>query len=213
MIWMQLVGSVMGTGERHEPPRVSSAAEGLEGAGEGGGAVEDVVTAELAAVHARTQDLVQRLTHLLPERLAEGGHGGAAQTEDLAQNAFNSGMILGVVFSSRCTGRAATGRATSKKASQGDIDFLDGVNLHLLSMIIGAFEAAHGVTTGISAADLSGVLMVTDLAAGSHRIEFKRACYTQVERRTEISQLDDYVLDPVKLSPAMATRFSGQANT
>ena len=37
------------------------------------------------------------------------------------------------------------------------------------------------------------------------RVEFKRACYTQVERRTEISQLDDYVLDPVKLSPAMAT--------
>ena len=68
-----------------------------------------------------------------------------------------------------------------------------------------SIEARHGVTTGISAADLSGVLMVTDLAAGSHRIEFKRACYTQVERRTEISQLDDYVLDPVKLSPAMAT--------
>lgn len=29
--------------------------------------------------------------------------------------------------------------------AQGEIDFLDGVNLHLLSMVIAAFEAAHDV--------------------------------------------------------------------
>ena len=43
------------------------------------------------------------------------------------------------------TGRAATGRATARRVAQGDIDFLDGVNLHLLSLVIGAFEAAHDV--------------------------------------------------------------------
>jgi hypothetical protein len=57
---------------------------------------------------------------------------------------------------------------------------------------------------GIAARDLSGVLMLTDIAAGAHRIEFRRACYVQAERRQEISQLDDYALDPVKLAPAMA---------
>lgn len=64
---------------------------------------------------------------------------------------------------------------------------------------------AKAVSAGISAADLSGVLMITDVSAGAHRVEFRRACFTNVERRTEISQLDDYVLDPVKLAPAMAT--------
>jgi hypothetical protein len=49
----------------------------------------------------------------------------------------------------RSTGRAATGRAAAKKTSQGDIDFLDGVNLHLLSMIITAFEAAHDIDASI----------------------------------------------------------------
>lgn len=64
---------------------------------------------------------------------------------------------------------------------------------------------SKATAAGIAPTDLSGVLMLTDLAAGAHRIEFRRACYAQAERRQEISQLDDYVLDPVKLAPAMAT--------
>ncbi|MGE3955180.1 MAG: PDZ domain-containing protein [Vicinamibacterales bacterium] len=64
--------------------------------------------------------------------------------------------------------------------------------------------AAKATAAGINAADLSGVLMLTDLSTGAHRIEFRRACYTQAERRQEINQLDDYMLDPVKLAPAMA---------
>ncbi len=66
---------------------------------------------------------------------------------------------------------------------------------------------------GIPSAELSGVLMVTDLAAGAHRIEFRRACYAQAERRQEISQLDDYILDPVKLAPAMATVVAQSSQT
>jgi antitoxin (DNA-binding transcriptional repressor) of toxin-antitoxin stability system len=65
--------------------------------------------------------------------------------------------------------------------------------------------SARAAAAGIAQTDLSGVLMLTDLPTGAHRLEFKRACYTQAERRQEISQLDDYVLDPVKLAPAMAT--------
>ena len=58
---------------------------------------------------------------------------------------------------------------------------------------------------GIAANQLSGVLLITDLATGAHRIQFRRACYVQAERRQEISQLDDFVLDPVKLDSAVAT--------
>lgn len=65
--------------------------------------------------------------------------------------------------------------------------------------------AAKATSAGINPADLSGVLMITDVSAGAHRVEFRRACYTNIERRTEINQLDDYVLDPVKLAQAMAT--------
>ncbi|MFO0748368.1 MAG: hypothetical protein U1F43_22300 [Myxococcota bacterium] len=41
------------------------------------------------------------------------------------------------------TGRAARVRLTAKKLSQAEVDTLDGLNLHLLSDIIHAFEAAH----------------------------------------------------------------------
>lgn len=63
---------------------------------------------------------------------------------------------------------------------------------------------SKAVAAGIAPAELSAVLTLSDLATGAHRIEFRRACFTQVERRQEISQLDDYALDPVKLAPATA---------
>ncbi len=65
--------------------------------------------------------------------------------------------------------------------------------------------ATKAAAAGIPANQLSGVLMLTDLATGAHRIEFRRACYVQAEKRQEISQLDDYVIDPVRLAPAVAT--------
>ena len=75
--------------------------------------------------------------------------------------------------------------------------------------------ASKAAAAGIPAGQLSGVMMLTDLATGSHRIEFRRACFVQAERRQEISQLDDYVLDPVRLAPAVATLAaqSAQAGT
>ena len=65
--------------------------------------------------------------------------------------------------------------------------------------------ATKAAAAGIPANQLSGVLMLTDLATGAHRIEFRRACYVQAEKRQEISQLDDFVIDPVRLAPAVAT--------
>jgi hypothetical protein len=75
--------------------------------------------------------------------------------------------------------------------------------------------ASKAAAAGIPAGEVSGVMMLTDLAAGSHRIEFRRACFVQAERRQEISQLDDYVLDPIRLAPAVATLVaqSPQAGT
>lgn len=43
----------------------------------------------------------------------------------------------------KAAARAAAGRATAQKVSQGDVDYLDGVNLVLLGDIVSAFEAAH----------------------------------------------------------------------
>lgn len=64
--------------------------------------------------------------------------------------------------------------------------------------------AERATRAGIASNQLSGVLLLTDLGTGSHRIQFRRACFVQTERRQEISQLDDFVLDPVKLDPAVA---------
>ncbi|MGE0450360.1 MAG: hypothetical protein AB7Q29_12355, partial [Vicinamibacterales bacterium] len=73
--------------------------------------------------------------------------------------------------------------------------------------------AERATRAGIPANELSGVLTLTDLTAGAHRIEFRRACFVPAERRQEISQLDDYVLDPVKLEPAVATLRASSAQT
>jgi membrane-associated protease RseP (regulator of RpoE activity) len=82
--------------------------------------------------------------------------------------------------------------------------FVDGISRGKTTAGPPPAEFAERATKGgIAANQLSGVLMLTDVAAGSHRIEFRRSCYVQAERRQEITQLDDYVLDPVKLDPAV----------
>jgi len=47
------------------------------------------------------------------------------------------------------TAQAASVRATAARAAQGDIDFLDGVNLTLMEMVINAFEGAHAIDPSI----------------------------------------------------------------
>jgi hypothetical protein len=64
-------------------------------------------------------------------------------------------------------------------------------------------EAAQ--RAGVSLAALSAPLVTSDLGVGQHRVEFKRACYVQAERRVDVSDLKDFVLDPIKLTSAIAT--------
>jgi PEGA domain-containing protein/PDZ domain-containing protein len=65
--------------------------------------------------------------------------------------------------------------------------------------------AAAAQRAGVSLAALSAPLVTADIGVGQHRVEFKRSCYVQAERRVDVSDLKDFVLDPVKLTSAIAT--------
>lgn len=65
--------------------------------------------------------------------------------------------------------------------------------------------AEKAARAGVPASELSSVLIVTEQPIGSHRIEFRKDCFVSAERRQTVDQLDDYVLDPIKLEPAVAT--------
>ena len=58
---------------------------------------------------------------------------------------------------------------------------------------------------GITPTDASGVLTLADIPIGVHRIELRGTCLVPVERTQNVTQLSDYLLDPVKMAPAMAT--------
>lgn len=49
----------------------------------------------------------------------------------------------------RDTARSASARSGAARASQGEIDLLDGINLYLLGAILHAFEAAHDIDATI----------------------------------------------------------------
>jgi hypothetical protein len=65
--------------------------------------------------------------------------------------------------------------------------------------------AERAAKSGIAAAELSAVLTVLEVPIGAHRIEFRKDCFVRSERRQTVEQLADYVLDPIKLEPAVAT--------
>jgi hypothetical protein len=65
--------------------------------------------------------------------------------------------------------------------------------------------AERAAKAGVPASELSAVLTVTELPVGAHRIQFRRNCFVTTERQQTVDQLDDYILDPVKLDPAVAT--------
>jgi hypothetical protein len=75
--------------------------------------------------------------------------------------------------------------------------------------------AQRAQRAGVPLSALSAVLFIPDLAAGDHRIEFRRGCYVSAERRLAVSQLEDVVMDPVKLDRAIANVSvqSNQPNT
>ena len=65
--------------------------------------------------------------------------------------------------------------------------------------------AEKAARAGVTAAELSAVLMVTEIQIGAHRIQFKKDCFVMDERQQTVDQLNDWVFDPVKLEPAVAS--------
>jgi hypothetical protein len=65
--------------------------------------------------------------------------------------------------------------------------------------------AERAARAGVPAANLSAVLTVTEIPIGSHRIEFRKDCFVRTDRKLAVDQLDDFVLDPIRLDPAVAT--------
>ncbi len=60
---------------------------------------------------------------------------------------------------------------------------------------------------GLAVGALSARLVLTDLALGSHLIEFSRDCHVRTERRIQIDKPADYRLDLVKLERAVGSVF------
>jgi hypothetical protein len=65
--------------------------------------------------------------------------------------------------------------------------------------------AERAARAGMTVAELSGVLIVTDVPIGAHRIQFKKECYVEEPRSQTVDHLDDFIFDPIKLKPATAT--------
>jgi hypothetical protein len=58
---------------------------------------------------------------------------------------------------------------------------------------------------GLPVASLSAALVIADVTNGIHRIEARRPCYSTVSRTLDVTQLGDFVMEPMKLDSAMAT--------
>ena len=100
-----------------------------------------------------------------------------------------------------------TSAVMSVITSPADVDVvIDGVSRgHTTVGMLPTELTTRAATAGIGPSDEVGVLVLPNVAAGSHRIELKRSCFATVERTQTISQLTDYVLEPAKLTPAVAT--------
>ena len=59
----------------------------------------------------------------------------------------------------------------------------------------------------LPAADFSAPLTLTDLPPGSHVITFRCPCYVPVERRIVIDRPADFLLEPARLEPAVASVY------
>ena len=52
---------------------------------------------------------------------------------------------------------------------------------------------------------MSKPLILSDLALGSHTIQFRKGCHVSEERRVTIESLTDYIVDPIVLKPSVGT--------
>jgi hypothetical protein len=59
--------------------------------------------------------------------------------------------------------------------------------------------------SGLPMASLSAALVIADITHGTHRVEVRRPCYSTASRTLDVTQLGDFVLEPMKLDSAMAS--------
>ena len=57
----------------------------------------------------------------------------------------------------------------------------------------------------VTPAQVSAVMVIPDVSAGSHVIEFTRDCYVKAETRVPIDKPDDYTVGPIPLEHAVAS--------
>jgi hypothetical protein len=91
--------------------------------------------------------------------------------------------------------------------SPADVEiFIDGVSRGKTAA--GPPPAEYGeraAQAGVALSALSSVFVASDVPVGNHRVELRRACYVQAEQRVDVTELKDFVLNPIKLTPAIAT--------
>jgi hypothetical protein len=84
--------------------------------------------------------------------------------------------------------------------------FIDGVSHGKTVAGPPSAEYANVVAkAGLPMTTLSAALVVADITNGIHRIEVRRPCYSTVSRTLDVTQLGDFIMEPMKLESAMAT--------
>jgi hypothetical protein len=78
--------------------------------------------------------------------------------------------------------------------------FIDGARRGVTESDAGAAAQA-----GVGATAASKPLLIEELRAGRHRLEFRRDCFIGAEQSLDIAKPDDIRLELVRLSPAVAT--------
>lgn len=63
---------------------------------------------------------------------------------------------------------------------------------------------ARGATPKGDGPDLSGPLLIGDLAPGPHRLQLRRDCYGTIDRQITIERPEDVAIEPVRMPPAVA---------
>ena len=101
--------------------------------------------------------------------------------------------------------REAAVVAVSTSPADSEV-FVDGVSHGKTAAGPPSAEYADLVNkSGLPIASLSAALVIADITNGTHRIEVKRPCYSTVTRTLDVTQLNDFIMEPMKLDSAMAT--------
>lgn len=87
-----------------------------------------------------------------------------------------------------------------------DVEILiDGESKGSTSGVLDPALAAIAAARGLDPAKSSSRMEIPNLPAGSHTIEFKKACYETLRMGLDIPEPQDYELPPIKLEPSVGT--------